>query len=273
MKKFADDTKLGNSAASPHDCQVMQDCINSLITWADTWGMEFNTKKCKVMHVGRRNPGHSYNMNGTPLSVCQGERDIGLHVSSDLKPGTQCTEAARRANAILTQISRAFMYRDKRVFLQLYKQFVRCHLEFGTPAWSPWQAGDIQVLEQVQKRAVRLVNGLQGTTYEDRLEELGLRTLEDRRNRIDLIQAFKIINGFDKVDYTTWFNIVGNNPLRTTRSTGYHKNLTGVRSNTEIRKNFFTNRVIPLWNALPESVKESRSVKMFKNRLDKITLT
>ena len=141
--------------------------------------------------------------------MCQGKRDIGVHISSDLKPGTQCSEAARQANAILTQISRAFMYRDKRVFLQLYKQFVRCHLEFGTPAWSPWQAGDIQVLEQVPNRAVRLVNGLQGTTYEDWLEELGLRTLEDRRNRIDLIQTFKILNRFDKVDYRTWFSIVG----------------------------------------------------------------
>ena len=143
MMKFADDTKLGNRAVNYEDCRNLQQCIDKLIIWANTWSMEFNVKKCKVMHLGRRNPIHGYTMNGTPLQVCNGERDIGIHISDTLKPGTQCAEAARRANAILTQISRAFLYRDRRVFVQLYKQFVRCHLEFAAPAWSPWQAGDI----------------------------------------------------------------------------------------------------------------------------------
>ena len=60
---------------------------------------------------------HQYFTRGTPLQVCEGEKDIGVHISSNLKPGKQCAEVARRANAILTQISKAFMYRDKRVFI------------------------------------------------------------------------------------------------------------------------------------------------------------
>ena len=223
MQKFADDTKLGNVAASLQDCQVLQDSIDKLVGWADTWGMQFNVKKCK-------------------------------------------------ANAVLTQISRAFQYRDRRVFLQLYKQFVRCHLEFSTPAWSLWQTGDIQLLEQVQRRAVRLINGLQGVTYEERLAELGLRTLEERRIRIDLVQTCKILNGYDKVDCKTWFNIVGNHALRATRSTGYHKNIIGNRANTEIRRHFFSNRVVAQWNSLPEYVKDSPTVHVFKNRLDKTVI-
>ena len=272
MQKFADDTKLGNVARNQEDCVKMQECINKLLTWAETWNMEFNVKKCKTMHIGRRNPLHQYSMLNTPLQVVNSERDIGIHVSDNLKPSTQCAEAARRANAVLTQISRAFLYRDRRVFLQLYKSFVRCHLEFCIPVWSLWQAGDVEVLERVQRRAVNLIRGLQGTTYEDKLEELGLRSLEDRRTRIDLVQTFKILKGIDDVDPTTWFRTVGNEVTRATRSTSYHLNLIGGRSNTEVRRNFFTNRVVSIWNALPDSVKESPNVNVFKNRLEKITL-
>ena len=108
MQKFADDTKLGNVETSLQDCKVLQDSIDKLVGWADTWGMQFNVKKCKVMHVGRRNNMHQYSMNNIPLQVCVAERDIGVHITDNLKPSTQCAEAARRANAVLTQISRAF---------------------------------------------------------------------------------------------------------------------------------------------------------------------
>ena len=108
MKTFANVTKLRNRAANQEDCMRMQECINKLIAWANTWNMEFNVKKCKVMHIGRRNILHRYTMNNTPIQVCVTERDIGVQISDNLKPAIQCAEAARRANAILTQISRAF---------------------------------------------------------------------------------------------------------------------------------------------------------------------
>ena len=73
-------------------------------------------------------------------------------MSNSLKPSLQCTQAANRAFAILKQITRTFMYRDRKVFLLLYKQFVRCHLEFAIPAWSPWLIQDIEILERVQKK-------------------------------------------------------------------------------------------------------------------------
>ena len=133
--------------------------------------MCFNLDKCKILHVGRSNQQYNYSMNGVPLAVTEKERDIGVIISNTLKPSLQCTEAARRANGVLTQVSKAFLYRDRKTFLQLYKQFVRCHLEFAIPAWSPWSAGDIEVLERVQKRAVSMIKGLQSRAYEDKLTE------------------------------------------------------------------------------------------------------
>ena len=114
--------------------------------------------------------------------------------------------------------------------------------------------------------------GLEGRSYEDKLSELNMTTLVVRRKRFDLIQTFKILNGLDKVDYTTWFTLVGYTPNRITRNTSYNKNLVATYSSTDIRKNFFTNRVVSMWNSLPIDVKESRTLSMFKSRLFTINL-
>ena len=267
MLKFADDTKLGNVARNYADIEHLQKTIDELLVWADTWCMSFNTAKCKVLHLGRNNNRHVYNMNGIDLQAVETERDIGVLISSNLKPSQHCTQAAIRASAILTQISRAFMYRDRKTFLNLYKQFVRCHLEFAVPAWSPWLAQDIEVLEKVQRRAVNMIVGLTGRTYEDKLSELNLTSLSDRRIKFDLVQTYKILNGIDRVSPDIWFKTVEQNN-RLTRITSYSKNLVAVRSRTDIRKNFFSNRVVNLWNTLPTDIKDSRTVKIFKNKLE-----
>jgi hypothetical protein len=69
-------------------------------------------------------------------------------------------------------------------------QYVRPHLEFASPAWSPWSEADKTVLEKIQRRAVFMVSGLKGKTYEDKLVELGLPTLEERRHQTDMLQTF-----------------------------------------------------------------------------------
>ena len=112
IKKFSDDIKIGNSMVNMEDKQKMQEALDNLCLWADTWGMAFKTKKCKVMHMGRNNPNHQFVMCGHVLDSTEEERDIGVTVSSDMKPSAQCAKAARTAQAVLGQISRAFHYRD-----------------------------------------------------------------------------------------------------------------------------------------------------------------
>ena len=191
-------------------------------------------------------------MEGTPLEDIDKERDIGVIISSNLKPAAQCSEAARRASAVLTQISKAFLYQDRKVFLQLYKQFVLCHLEFGVTAWSPWAFGDVDLMERVQKREVNLISGLTGKTYEDKLQEIGLSSRTERRLKYDLVQTYKALNGIDNVDSSIWFKLVGQTTHIPTRNTAYARNLLSSTAPSDIRKNFFSMRVVPLWNALPE---------------------
>jgi ribonuclease P/MRP protein subunit RPP40 len=86
-----------------------------------------------------------------------------------------------------TQITRAFHYRDRNTFISLYKHHVRPHLEFAVQAWSPWTHQDKETLEKIQRRAVGMVSGLKGSTYEERLEELKMTTLEERRHQADML--------------------------------------------------------------------------------------
>jgi ribonuclease P/MRP protein subunit RPP40 len=179
--KFADDTK-GGKVASIEDRDKLQQALDCLWDWAEKWGMSFNMSKCKVMH----NQEYEYHMRGTKLCTTEEEKDIGVAVTKNLKPSAQCSKAAGRATAVLGQICRNFHYRDspdRHTFLRLHKQYVRPHLEFSSPAWSPWLQGDIDTLEKVQEKAVKMVAGLKGETYQEKCAELGLETLEKRRER------------------------------------------------------------------------------------------
>lgn len=224
------------------------------------------------MHVGRKNQSADYYMDGTKLEKTSRERDIGVLVQSNLRPSAQCAEAARRANAVLGQITRSFHFRDRHVYIKLYKQFVLPHMEFASPAWNPWTEADKDVLEKVQKRADRMVSGLRATDYKERLKELGMLTLEKRRLENDLIQTFKIMHKVDNVNPSTWFQSVGLNPVQRTRATDDPMNLVQSRANTDIRKNFFSQRVIYHWNSLPSELKRSRTVNVFKTNLHKLLL-
>ncbi len=113
--------------------------------------MEFNIKKSKVMILGHNNTEQAYFMEGQQLEVFEVERDIGVNVAKRLKQASQCQKAARMAQEVLSQISRAFHYRDRNVFLRLYIQYMRPHLKFASPAWSPWLEADKEVLEKWRK--------------------------------------------------------------------------------------------------------------------------
>ena len=166
--------------------------------------MQFNTSKCKVMHLGRRgNPGHVYMMGESMLENSSAEKDIGVIIQDSLKPSLHCAKAAAKANAVLGQISRAVLYRDSDTFVRLYIVYVRPILEYCIQAVGPYLEADKQCLEKVQMRAVRMVSNIKKGSYEERLKVLNLTTLEERRWRGDMIQTWRILTGKDMVDADT----------------------------------------------------------------------
>ncbi len=269
LRKFADDTKGAKAVLNQEDADIVQNCLNKLYEWGQAWNMDFNVVKCKIMHCGHKNKKFDYNINGVSLEKITSERDIGVCFTSNLKPSQQCQEAANKARSVLGQITRCFHFRDKVVFLRLYKQYVRTHLEFSSCVWSPWQQADVQILENVQKKAIGMISGLRSNIYEERLVELDLWTLGKRREMFDMIQVYKIVKGIGNVQLSLNFNRDLNNFNRSTRNRSDPMNLVKQRSNLEIKKHFFSDRVVDKWNSMPSEIKNARDVKRFKNNIIK----
>ena len=114
------------------------------------------------------------------------------------------------------------------------------------------------------------VRGLRGRSYEERLLELDMFSLEKRRKKSDLIQAFKIIKGIDKVDRNHWFELYSDAP--NVRQTRLNEDPLNIRlqsiNRTDIRTNFFSQRIVNDWNRLPSDIKECQKVNIFKNKLE-----
>ena len=269
MLKFADDTKVMQEIQGPEDRDKLQQALDKLVKWAKKWGMQFNIPKCKIMHLGRSNPCYEYTMDGVKLTVTEEEKDIGVTIQRNLKPSKHCKRVAGTASAVLRQLTRNFHYRDKTIFKKLYMQYVRPHLEFAAPAWSPWLLEDKELLEKVQKKAIGMISGLSGRSYEDKCKEIGLETLEARRERQDLFEAYKIIHSGDQNDER---KILARSTARAgtvTRTAADPWKLDVPRSRLDIRKNNFSARVPEKWNQLPAITKAAVNLTVFKNALQR----
>jgi hypothetical protein len=275
-KLFADDSKLMHVIRNSKDRDEFQTNINRLLSWANDWKLNLNLSKCKVMHHGNKkiHQDHHYTLDLTDytyiLENTKSERDLGIQVQSDLKWEDQINNVVMKANGILGKLKSSFKNWDVKTFKTLYTSHVRPILEYGSTAWRPFRKQDIKKIEKVQRRATKSVPILRNKSYEERLRVLSLTTLEDRRTRGDLIQFYKLNEGFNSID---WYHPMLKNPC--TSSSGPAGSLRNRNSlyrqlvkSCRVRDNFFTNRIIPHWNRLPEEVKQASSVNNFKNKFD-----
>ena len=266
IKIFADDAKIYRALKSSTDPGVLQGDLNQLTNWSRKWLLKFNEQKCKVMHLGHNNIKHPYLLNNTLLDPTREEKDLGVHVTDNFKFSNHIAKIAAKANSVLGRINRTFTYKDKELMRLLYTSLVRPHLEYAVQSWSPHLRKDINILEKVQRRATRLIPEISQLPYEERLEALNLSTLEDRRIRGDIIEVFKLVKGFENIDPSQFFSIAREGHRARTR--GHQFKLEVPYCRTEKRRNFFSVRVIRIWNKLPVDVVSSPNVNTFKHRYD-----
>ena len=203
VKMFADDLKIYREVSSINDTQVLQRDMDTLSHWSETWLLRFNVSKCKVMHCGTGNPRQTYHItqNGTPEALeetCQ-ERDLGVTVDNTLKPTQHCKMAASRGMSTLKQLKLTFSSISRDNFKPLYNAFVRPHIEYCAQAVGPYMTQNLKALEKVQRRATKLVKGMKNVSYKQRLDKLGMTSVEERLLRGDLIQTYKILMGKTKL--------------------------------------------------------------------------
>ena len=266
MAMFADDSKLWRRIRSEEDARSLQRDLDMVEDWNDESLLELNWAKCHLMRIGH-GFGAVYTLGrGQQRRVIEQvghERDLGVIITEDLKTQRQCCEASRKANWVLGMIKRQFHHLDAASFDVLYRSFVRPHLEYSVQAWSPYLRKDIEVLEKVQRRATKMVYSIRKLPYHERLLRLGLTTLERRRRRGDLIETFKILTGREDVDPEQFFQRVEHSHnLR-----GHRHKLYVQRCRLDIRRHFFSQRVVQDWNSLPDDVVSATSVASFKRRL------
>ena len=279
-KIFADDTKIYNLS---DQCDIIQNDLNELQKWSEKWQLYFNSKKCKCLHHGRSNNKHEYyfeNANGIEnLPSGDEEKDLGVYFSVNLNFDKHINESVKKANMILGLIMRNFSFINKDIFNKLYKSLVRPHLEYGQEIWSPYLIRQSKLIENVQRRATKLIPNIKHLKYEERLSYLNLPTLKYRRLRGDMILTFNIFQNGDKdvIKYVLNFgsgeededkevNVIDSACAMKTR--GHNKKLSKEPAKLNKRYHSFSQRIVNTWNALPNYIITAKDTDTFKTLFD-----
>jgi hypothetical protein len=261
---FADDVKIYQEIRSHSDTESLQASLDKIISWSKQWQINLSAGKCNVLHLGKANKLYEYFIDGKLLEPTESCRDLGILMTSDGKYSKHIKNIVKTAYFKISSLFKVFESGNFTLLKKAYICYVRPSLEYCSVIWSPHYVQDINLIERVQKYFTRkLLWKRKKSSYAERLIFLKLDSLEERRIKVDLTETFKFFKEYQSRSFNTYFSL---NPNPHKNSNDLYINF----SRTDIRKFWFSNRVCPWWNYLPNDVKQSRNLDQFKNFIDKI---
>jgi len=264
---FADDTLAYLTIQSDTDCEVLQKDLDNLARWEKQWLMEFNAEKCEVIHIGRKRQTikHDYTLHDQTLRTADSAKYLGVTVSSNLSWNDHISNITKKANNTLAFLRRNLQLKSRNIKTQAYSGLVRPILEYAASVWDPYTKSNINKIEMIQRRAARYVcNDYRRTSsVTEMLQQLGWKSLEQRRKIIRLIMMYKLLNGLVASD--------GLPALSTIHRRSRHTNSRALKvpsSKTDYHMFSYFPRSIRQWNVLPENIVNKKSLKAFKQALE-----
>ena len=282
VRFFADDTRISKQISSENDVELLQNDLNSVITWSRDNNMVLHEDKFNLIIHKHQPKSTIYELpfvsetmtyhisNGSSLSPVSSLKDLGIIVSADLSWSTHISTIVSRSRSILSWVFSVFRTRDITTMMTLYKSLVRSHLEYCCPLWHPSSMRDIKLIEGVQRSFTSRIYGVQHFNYWERLKALGLMSLQRRRERYIIIQMWKILHTICPNDVNVQFKppsrlgVKAKLPALDRNSSQHHQSL----------YDFSFGMLGPrLWNCLPKHISQIADLDMFKQDLTKFLLT
>jgi len=250
LRMFADDCLLYRIINSTEDTTRLQEDLNKLSEWANTWQLNFNVTKCAVVRCTRITSPiiHSYMLNDHILEVANQHSYLGIMLNKSLSWSPHISTVASKATKTLNFLKRNLSNCSKEVKASAYLTLVRPQLEYASAVWDPYYNSHIQQLEKVQRRAARWINNdySRFSSVTAMLNELSWPSLQTRRKISRLQILHKILNNQLAISIPPYYL----QPTRTTRS--YHQLhfIIPSSSTTSYQFSYFS-RTMKEWNTLP----------------------
>ena len=268
IKIFVDDTKIYIPVSHENDIRLLQNDLDRLHVWALSNQLKFSVQKCFYVVFGISPFEFNLSLNQSEL-ICENEaKDLGVWICSDLKFSSHIDKSVAKAYRSCRVLLNNFKTDNLALLCKLYLTFVVPILEYASPVWSPHHVTQIDKLERVQKFFTRKLRNMHNFSYNDRLSYLKLESLEYRRLQNDLKLTYDILNLKTKLSVNDFFTF---SPYRATR--GHKFKLQVAQCRTDIRKYFFSCRVVPIYNSLPETVVNSSSSTSFTKKIKQVDLS
>ena len=219
-------------------------------------------KKCKVMSIARTIRHHyEYYLDNTKLDHEKEFNDLGVLICADMSWSTHIRSKVSKANQLLGMIKRSIgVHAPVQVKQMLFSALIKPSILYASIIWSA-NKQDLILIESVQRRATKYILNDYNSGYKTRLMKLNMLPLSYCKEIADVCFLYKCINEFYAFNVSSVVNFV--NPSGLTRSASLCKKLVPAEFHTETFANFYSNRVVVIWNKLPDHIRSTISLNKF----------